>query len=234
MPPPFDFSEQADHPTNVKVFNCVANLIWSEQKDPESKTFNLPHKNIKFTRPDLVEFVKGTFQTWKRKWKVESNAELAFKQEKTESLNCQLMRRCELKQKCFKAVPKYIKKYKLNPVFTLETDLMTDEISQAETDDEDKKAPHCRQARWVSDYESDRLNVEQFADIKDSLDEILKKMKDDPKKKNKHARNRIPSVAVWPFMISDVWFNENLANNAELAEQLNMYEDNPEGFRHRA
>ncbi|KAJ6546299.1 hypothetical protein DFH09DRAFT_1507850 [Mycena vulgaris] len=244
----FDFSQNVDHPTNVKVFDQVSKLIWTEQQNPDSETFSLPHKDVKFTRSDLVEFAKGTFRTLRRKWKAEQDETLASKQAKSESDNRQLMRRRELKDNRLKAVPKYKKIKRHDPAFILETDWMTDEISQPDTDDEDKKAAHrrrlVREARLNATQTEDPLwervrpgfQSSEMQEIKDVLDAILRQ----PGKKRPRNRvrrvdlgaihNRIPAGIVWPFMVSQDWYEANVEGNPDLEEEMKMYGSDPEGF----
>ncbi|KAJ6550480.1 hypothetical protein DFH09DRAFT_1501529 [Mycena vulgaris] len=218
----FDFSQNVDHPTNVKVFDQVSKLIWTEQQNPDSETFCLPNKDVKFTRSDLVEFAKGTFRTWLRKWKLKDNR--------------------------LKAVPKYEKSKRHDPAFILETDWMTDEISQPDTDDEDKKAAHrrrlVREARLNAMQTEDPLwervrpgfQSSEMQEIKDVLDAILRQ----PGKKRPRNRvrrvdlgaihNRIPAGIVWPFMVSQDWYEANVEGNPDLEEEMKMYGSDPEGF----
>ncbi|KAJ6475198.1 hypothetical protein DFH09DRAFT_1379785 [Mycena vulgaris] len=248
----FDFSQNVDHETNIKVLDQVATLIWTEQQNTASKTFCLPHKEIKFTRSDLAEFAKGTFRTWRRKWKAEQDETLARKQAKAESENRQLMRRRELKENRLKAVPNFKKSKRRDPAFILETDWMTDEISQPNTDDEERKSAHRR--RLVREA---RLNVTQSDDplwervrpgfqssdmeeIKDALDAILKDLAKLPGKKRPrnrvrridlgHTHNRIPAGIVWPFMVSQDWYDANVEGNPDLEEEMQMHGFDPEGF----
>ncbi|KAJ7856806.1 hypothetical protein B0H14DRAFT_3448199 [Mycena olivaceomarginata] len=42
----YDFSANVDHPTNTKVIDRIADLVWSEQRDPKSSTFSLAHADV--------------------------------------------------------------------------------------------------------------------------------------------------------------------------------------------
>ncbi|KAJ7669696.1 hypothetical protein B0H17DRAFT_1142035 [Mycena rosella] len=140
----FDFNQNIDHPTNTKVIDRAAELIWKEQHDPKADTFSLLHKDVKFTLADIASFGKTNFRTWKRSWKAETDTAAAAKRARQEAKGRQTMRkkRSQLKRNRLKAPPEYKKRHKKNPAFILETDWMSDEISGPDTDDEAKKDIH--------------------------------------------------------------------------------------------
>ncbi|KAJ6562750.1 hypothetical protein DFH09DRAFT_1364289 [Mycena vulgaris] len=217
----FDFSQNVDHPTNVKVFDQVSKLIWTEQQNPDSETFSLPHKD----EPSALGVVNGRRSRTKT---------LASKQAKSEWDNRQLMRRRELKDNRLKAVPKYKKIKRHDPAFILETDWMTDEISQPDTDDEDKKAAHrrrlVREARLNATQTEDPLwervrpgfQSSEMQEIKDVLDAILRQ----PGKKR--PRNRVRRVDLGA--IHNRIPRANVEGNPDLEEEMKMYDSDPEGF----
>ncbi|KAJ7094792.1 hypothetical protein C8R44DRAFT_749377 [Mycena epipterygia] len=247
----FDFTANVDHPTNVKILERAVTLVWTEQHDPKSDTFSLPHADVKFTRDDLTEFGKTNFRSWKKNWKAENDPELARKQARTESKGRQDMRRKELKENRLKAIPEYKKKNKRDPVFVLETDWMSDELSGPDTDDEDKKKAHRHrliQTLHLAPEHQDEAIWErvrpgfqsiEFIQIKDDLDAIIK-AKNKACKKRVRARVRrvdlgnthlrLPTGTIWPFMVSQDWYDTNIEGKEELEAEMQMYKEDPEGF----
>jgi hypothetical protein len=79
----------------------------------------------------------------------------------------------------------------------------------------------------------------QCINIKDELDRIRKQPKK-VRKKNSHrttprinlgnTHSRIPTGTLWPFMVSQDWYDSTIAGSPELEEALILYARNPEGF----
>jgi hypothetical protein len=65
----------------------------SSQQDPNSSTFSLPHKDIRFTRSDLAEFGKTNYRSWKKDWKQHNDPVAAARQARQASKDRQAMRR---------------------------------------------------------------------------------------------------------------------------------------------
>ncbi|KAJ7470859.1 hypothetical protein FB451DRAFT_1559413 [Mycena latifolia] len=247
----FDFTANVDDPANVKVIDRAVHLVWTEQHDPKSKTFSLVHTDVEFTREDLTEFAKTIFRGRKRTWKAENDPELAKKKADNESKRRQEMRRKELKATRIKAVSAYKKAHKRDPVFILETNWMTDEISGPDTDDEEKRAAHRRRlvraARLGPNQQTDAVwerirpgfQSNELASIKDTLDEITTKKKKTDKKRARacvtrvnlgNTHNRLPTSTIWPFMLSQEWYDDNVDGNEDLENELQMYTTDPVGF----
>ncbi|KAJ6552642.1 hypothetical protein DFH09DRAFT_1085814 [Mycena vulgaris] len=144
-------------------------------------------------------------------WKAENNPKLAKNKAEAASRGRKEMHWKELKASHMKAVPEYKKKHKRDPVFVLETDWMSDELSSLETDDEEKKTVHRRRldqaARLCSDqqdhpvWETIRPGFQstELSDIKDELDGLK------AASKNK-------------------WYEEHVDGNEELESEMQMYE----------
>ncbi|KAJ7887815.1 hypothetical protein B0H14DRAFT_3430427 [Mycena olivaceomarginata] len=246
----YDFSANVDHPTNTKVIDRIADLVWSEQHDPKSSTFSLAHADVVFSREDLVEFAKTNFRSWKKNWKADNDPELGRKHAKAESKGRQEMRRKEATNR-LKVVPAYKKEHQRDPGFMLETDWMSDEISGPDTDDEEAKDAHRRRlirAARLDTQEKDKAVWEvvrpgfqslEMTEIKDELDKILK-AKNSAKKNRSRAsvprvrlgntHNRPPANTIWPCMLSQDWYDEQVEANRELADEIKLYMEDPEGF----
>ncbi|KAJ7436130.1 hypothetical protein FB451DRAFT_1571200 [Mycena latifolia] len=237
----FDFTANVDDPANVKVIDRAVHLVWTEQHDPKSKTFSLVHADVEFTREDLTEFAKTIFRGRKRTWKAENDPELAKKKADNESKRRQEMRRKELKATRIKAVSAYKKAHKRDPVFILETDWMTDEVSGPDTDDEEKRAAHRRRlvraARLGPNQQTDAVwerirpgfQSNELAGIKDTLDEITTKKK----KPTRSARVHVSPGSTWatPITASRLeWYDDNVDGNEVLENELQMYTTDPVGF----
>jgi hypothetical protein len=85
----------------------------------------------------------------------------------------------------------------------------------------------------------------QCADVKDELDAILKSHKKPPKVGRKlgetphrsvprvslgNTHNRIPNGTLWPFMLSQDWYDENVKGNKDLETAISIHTKNPDGF----
>ncbi|KAJ7084156.1 hypothetical protein C8R44DRAFT_894293 [Mycena epipterygia] len=247
----FDFSANVDDPANIKVIERAVHLVWTEQHNSKSTMFSLPHADVQFTREDLAKFSKTIFRGWKRTWKEETDPELAKKKAEAESKGRQNMRRKELKATRIKAVPQYKKQHKRDPAFVLETDWISDEVSGPETDDEDKKTEHRRRlvqaARLGPNHQDDPVwerirpgfQSTELSDIKDTLDSITTANRKGHKRRARpsvprvnlgNTHNRLPSGIVWPFMVSQDWYDATVEGHEELESELQMYTTDPKGF----
>ncbi|KAJ7714111.1 hypothetical protein DFH07DRAFT_863562 [Mycena maculata] len=228
----FDFRANVDDSVNEKVIDRAVHLVWTEQQDPKSKMFSLPHPDVQFTREDLHEFAKTTFRSWKRNYREESDPE--------GSKVRQDMRKKELKANRLKAILQYRKQHKHNPVFILETDWMSDEISGPDTEDEEEKRSHRRrlvQAARLGSHQQDdpvwekirpAFQANELIDIKDKLDRINAAKK---KAKKKQVRASVPRINLdWPFMVSQDWYDTHIEGNAELEDEMEFYTNDPTGF----
>ncbi|KAJ7753056.1 hypothetical protein DFH07DRAFT_824501 [Mycena maculata] len=247
----FDFRANVDDSVNEKVIDRAVHFVWTEQQDPKSKTFSLPHPDVQFTREDLHEFAKTTFRSWKRNYREESNPEVAKKKAASGSKVRQDMRKKELKANRLKAIPQYRKMHKRNPVFILETDWMSDEISGPDTEDEEEKRSHRRrlvQAARLGSHQQDdpvwekirpAFQANELIDIKDELDRINAAKKKAKKKQVRasvprinlgNTHNRPPTGKIWPFMVSQDWYDTHIEGNAELEDEMEFYTNDPTGF----
>ncbi|KAF7345918.1 hypothetical protein MVEN_01614000 [Mycena venus] len=233
----FDFTANVHSSINMKILDHAADLIWTEQSDPKAATFSLPHKDVHFTRPDILEFGKTNFRSWKKGWKGANDVAIGERQ---------------LKQNRLKAAKEYKEKYKKNPVCVLETDLMSDEISQPDTDDDAKKADHRQRlirAAQLSRAQQDqrvwevvRLEFQstECADVKDELDSIMKQRKQHGPNKPSHPpvirvnlgnkHDRLPTGKIWPFMVSKDWYDAKIRGHPERENAFSMYTKNPDEF----
>ncbi|KAJ6556976.1 hypothetical protein DFH09DRAFT_1317551 [Mycena vulgaris] len=256
-PPPtrplmtFKFSANVDHPTNVKIFARAADLIWKEQHDSAAATFSLAHKDVKFSLEDLLEFGKTNFRSWKRTWKVDKDPASAAKHKQQESRNRQLMRKKDMKQNRLKAIPAYKKKYNKDPVCILETDWMSDEISAPDTDDEQERNAHRRrlvaaappppnqpdQAIW--ELVRPGFQTTEVTTIKDELDGLRAEQKSGQKKRSRPSVPRInlgnfhlrpPTGTIYPFMVSQDWYDEHVKDDSDAENAFAVYTKNPVGF----
>ncbi|KAJ7690984.1 hypothetical protein B0H17DRAFT_1134008 [Mycena rosella] len=156
-----------------------------------------------------------------------------------------------LKSNRLKAIPEYKKKYKVDPVCVLESDWMSDTISAPDTDDEEKKTAHRRrlvQAARLNPSQQDdpvweRLHPAfqstELSDIKDELDTIRAAAKKKPKKRPRpsvprvdlgQTHDHLPTGTVWPFMVSQDWYDTNIDGHEDLEDEMRMYETDPVGF----
>ncbi|KAJ7036198.1 hypothetical protein C8F04DRAFT_1181726 [Mycena alexandri] len=249
----FDFDSNVDLPANMAVITRAADLIFKEQSDPTASTFSLPHITVRFTHSDLAHFGKTTFRGWKKKYRGEHDPEVRAKQERQASRDRQGMRRKELKQKRLKAVREYKKQHKKDPACLLETEWMSDEISEPDTDDDEKKAERRRQLRRMAGLSRAQKDTEvwevvrpgfqsvEAAEVKDELDRLSKVSKARNGRKKTANRtilrsslgnthNRHPTRKLWPFMLSRDWYDAEVVENPDLAETISLYTKNPDGF----
>lgn len=127
-------------------------------KDPTLPSFSLPHKDVKFTIADLLAFGKNNLRAWTRTHKAANDPTLAAKKKKQEASNRRIMRQREansiskhrnhphhlfqLKNRRLAVVDEYEDEYSYNPACLLVTDVMTEEISEPDTDHESTKRTH--------------------------------------------------------------------------------------------
>ncbi|KAJ7501379.1 hypothetical protein B0H11DRAFT_2275318 [Mycena galericulata] len=247
----FDFTANVDHPVNIKIITRAADLLWKEQSDTTSATFSLPHEDVRFTHSDLADFGKTNFRSWKKTWKTENDPERAAAQARQASKDRQSMRRRELKQNSLSAVKEYKKIHKKNPACILESDWMSDEISALETDDGIKKKARrqllVQKARFGPEQQTaavwevvrPEFQSLECIGIKDELDRIVKERKQKTAKKPRpsvprinlgNTHSRIPTGTLWPFMVSQDWYDATVEGNAELEQAFTVYTENPAGF----
>ncbi|KAF7339223.1 hypothetical protein MVEN_01999800 [Mycena venus] len=238
----YNFAATVEDPINVKIFNRIADLIWTEQHDPKSATFSLAHADVLFTREDLVEFAKTNFRSWKTKWRGKNDPEVAQRQAKAAQKDPE----SESNQG-----PEYKKKFKRDPICVLETDWMSDEISGPDTDDEDTKADHRRRlvkaARLGPLQQNDDVwevvrpgfQSLEMSETKDDLDKIVKEQRDNKPKRVRgrvtrisfgNTHDRLPAGTIYPFMLSQSWYDEHIEGNEELENEMKMYTKDPKGF----
>ncbi|KAJ7938589.1 hypothetical protein B0H13DRAFT_1851538 [Mycena leptocephala] len=212
-------SHTVDREANMKVIDWAADLICKEQ-------------------------------SWKD-WKQHNDPVAAARQARQASKDCQAMRRRDLKRNRLKAVKEYKKKHNKDAVCVLETNWMSDEISALDTDDDQKKANHRQrliQASRLPPAHQDRVIWEvvhpefqstECINVKDELDAIRKKQKQTSKRPSRGAvihvnlantHNRVPAGTLWPFMLSQDWYDSTIEGKPELEEVFNIYAKNPKGF----
>ncbi|KAK7029221.1 hypothetical protein R3P38DRAFT_3516313 [Favolaschia claudopus] len=250
----YNFAATVTHADNIKVFDRIADLVWTEQRDPTSSTYSLGYPNVSFTREDLLEFAETNFRSWKSKWKGEHYPEVRRKQEKAAQKDRQVLRRKELKANRLKAVSDYKQKYKRDPICILETDFMSDEISAPSADDEDTRDEHRRrlvkaahlgptqQRNDVWEVIRPGFQSVEMSKTKNDLDELVNKRRETQNKKTKRIRgrvprvnfgnthNRIPRSTLYPFMLSQPWYDEHVAGNEELEGTVMIFSKDPRGF----
>ncbi|KAF7372086.1 hypothetical protein MVEN_00066900 [Mycena venus] len=156
----YNFAATVEDPNNVKIFDRIADLVWTEQHDPKSATFSLAHADVLFTREDLVEFAKTNFRSWKTKWRGKNDPEVAQRQAKAAQKDRQDLRKKEVN------------------------------LGPPDTDDEDKKTDHQRRlvkAAHLGPLQQDDDVWEvvrpgfqslEMSQTKDDLDKIVKEQRE--------------------------------------------------------
>ncbi|KAF7359561.1 hypothetical protein MVEN_00679500 [Mycena venus] len=247
----FSFDKPVNHPNNLQILERAANLIWKEQSDPKLPTFSLPHPDVKFTLADCIAFGKTNLRSWTRSWKAQNDATLAAKKAEQESKNRRVMRQREIKSKRLSVVQKYEEEYGYNPACVLETDLMTEEHSELDTEDEAKKLTHRKMLKSKVKIDSDEDDVaiwevvrpdfqsKSLIKLKKRLDGFAKEKKLEKKKRSRALTHRvdlgktnpkIPHQTLYPFMVAKCWYLENIHDNEENAGLLDLYAEDPEGW----
>ncbi|KAG1883508.1 hypothetical protein F4604DRAFT_1677810 [Suillus subluteus] len=111
-----------------RIIDRTANIVWNEQnftymgfgKDRDAETCTLRHKDISFTKKDIVAFAKDKFWNLKHKYAEVSETEGGEQEEEA------LFARIEWTY----------------PTLLLETEYMSEELSELETDNEEEKKAH--------------------------------------------------------------------------------------------
>ncbi|KAG2045623.1 hypothetical protein BDR06DRAFT_1051460 [Suillus hirtellus] len=171
-----------------------ANIVWNEQnfmyvgfgKDREAETCTLGHKDISFTKKDIIVFTKDKFWNLKCKYAEVMDSSKRAKHQKQKVVNKR--KKC-CKQLCKdradpSVIEAYTKEYGTDPTLLLETDYMSEELSELETDNEEKKKAHHKMllcGKWF------------FNDIVEWIDKI------------RTVKDHAPEILVYPFMLSNDW-----------------------------
>ncbi|KAG2350556.1 hypothetical protein BDR05DRAFT_993938 [Suillus weaverae] len=228
----FDFSNEKGVKTtcNKMVLDHVTKIVWDEQSNNESCT--LGHNHVKFTQKDVLAFAKDKFCNLKRKYL-----------EVTDDIKRQKRQQHKLKKDCAEQdiIDAYIKAYGIDPTPILETEYMSEEISQLDTDDDaglkDSNAEDgvvvwevvCEAWRSV-DF---NLTIEQLDKIRWSV------RRESGQAKRGHTKrvnlgtlkNDALDIMVYPFMISTDWLVAY--NTANPGIPLQVKAKNPPGFGHQ-
>ncbi|KAJ7156773.1 hypothetical protein C8R46DRAFT_1294520 [Mycena filopes] len=201
IPPQVSIIDPRFH-TPAHVDN-TAGRIAALERSYLSGILSLSHPQVHFTRADLFAFGKTNFRSWRRKWKGKDDADVAARQTRQASKDRRVMRRKELKSNRLGAVKQYKKTNdNKNPACILETDWMTDAISQLDTKDEAKKDDHKKSLREAAHLEpDDRQPVWELVrpvfqsaeciEVKAELDDIVKAQKAKLKKAPRASAIRV-------------------------------------------
>ncbi|KAG1882056.1 hypothetical protein F4604DRAFT_1678507 [Suillus subluteus] len=123
-----DLREGVQAMRNKKIIDRAANIVWNEQnftyvgfgKDRDAETCTLRHKDISFMKKDIVAFAKDKFWNLKRKYAEVSETEGGEQEEEVPFARIEWT---------------YL-------TLLLETEYMSEELSELETDNEEEKKAH--------------------------------------------------------------------------------------------
>ncbi|KAG1881235.1 hypothetical protein F4604DRAFT_1922241 [Suillus subluteus] len=138
----FDFAADVSAPANQTICERATGIVWSEQQ-PAEKTSNLTHKDVKFNKADVLAFTKDKFRNYKRKYEERTHEEKGKKRQVTKRRTKWRERQRKRKNDRLKAIKLFKKQNEgHDPSALLETDFMSDELSQLDTDNEARKRTH--------------------------------------------------------------------------------------------
>ncbi|KAG1766507.1 hypothetical protein EV702DRAFT_1050674 [Suillus placidus] len=203
-----------------------ANIVWNEQnftymgfgKDCDAETCTIRHKDISFTKKDIVAFTKDKFRNLKHKYAKCQKQKVVNKRKKRHKQLC--------KDRADPSVIEaYTKEYGADPALLLETEYMSEEISELKTDNEEAKKAHhkilLQKAGFIGSDKEDAVVWEVFNDIVEWINKIrhvnIGTVKD-------HA----PEIPVYPFMLSNNWLAK--FNHENPGTSLDIKTCNPRGF----
>ncbi|KAG2133011.1 hypothetical protein DEU56DRAFT_914036 [Suillus clintonianus] len=179
---------------NKKIIDRAANIVWNEQHDHDAETCTLGHKDVSFTKKDIVAFAKDKFRNLKRKYAEVTDSSKRAKRQKQKVVN-------KRKKRHPSVIEAYTKEYGADPTLLLETEYMSEEISELETDNKEKKKAHhkilLQKAGFVGSDEEDAVVWEvvrqewrskDFNDIVERIDKIRRRLRHEAKNKRVHTK----------------------------------------------
>ncbi|KAG2151460.1 hypothetical protein DEU56DRAFT_908308 [Suillus clintonianus] len=246
----FDFTADVSAPANQTVCERAAGIVWSEQQ-PVEKTSNLTHKDVKFNKADVLAFAKDKFRNYKRKYEERTHEEKGKKRQVTKRRTKRRERQRKRKNDRLKAIKLFKKRNEgQDPSALLETDFMSDELSQLDTDNEARKRTRREELEKAAQlttaevkdgvaiwevvrhgYRSKELNT-----IMDKLDDIRAEQR--KKMGNNTTRTRRvnlgntnpapPQLPIFPFMLDTDWYKTYMADNP--GATVAVLKKDPAGF----
>ncbi|KAG1803020.1 uncharacterized protein BJ212DRAFT_1487237 [Suillus subaureus] len=143
----------------------------------------------------------------------------------------------------------YTKEYGTDLTLLLETEYMSEELSELETDNEEEKKAHhkilLQKAGFIGSDEEDAVVWEvvrqewrskDFNDIVEQIDKIRQRLHQEVKNKQVHTKHvnigtvkdHAPEIPVYPFMLSNDWLAK--FNQENPGTSLDIKTCNPRGF----
>ncbi|KAG1817262.1 uncharacterized protein BJ212DRAFT_1299401 [Suillus subaureus] len=140
---------------NKKIIDHAANIVWNEQNDCDAETCTLGHK-------DIIAFAKDKFLNLK---------------DSSKRAKCQKQKVVNKRKKHYPSVIEaYTKEYGADLTLLLETEYMSEELSELETDNEEEKKAHhkilLQKAGFIGSDEEDAVVWEVFNDIMERINKI--------------------------------------------------------------
>ncbi|KAG0703215.1 hypothetical protein DFH29DRAFT_998670 [Suillus ampliporus] len=194
-------------------------------KDRDAETCTLRHKDISFTKKNIVAFTKDKFRNLKRKYAEVTDSSKQAKRQKQKVVNKRKKRRKQLcKDRADPSVIKaYTKEYGADLTLLLETEYMSEEISELETDNEEEKKAHhkilLQKAGFIGSDKEDAVVWEVVRQEWRSKDWI---------NKIRTVKDHTPEIPVFPFMLSNNWLAK--FNHENPGTSLDIKMCNPRGF----
>ncbi|KAH9923574.1 hypothetical protein B0H21DRAFT_826820 [Amylocystis lapponica] len=246
----FDFvsTHGVRKPANARVIQRAVDLVFTDETNPDTRT--ITHPTVQFTKPDLAEFAKSKFRTWRKCYlnRVDEEKNAAAIVHQAKNKRHRRRQQAWLRKLRASQVEKYLKKYGVNPEPLLHTDWMSEQVSGWSDDEESQSARRKLLAERASltpaDIESGTKVLERrqlawrsaaLTLVYARLDELViayRKRSANPTidkyKRINLGRPRLdaPDTKVYPFAISARWIRGHLEDVAT----IDTFKNNPAGF----
>ncbi|KAG1861530.1 hypothetical protein DFJ58DRAFT_839674 [Suillus subalutaceus] len=193
----FDFRADVSAPQNSNICEIAAEIVWMEQQ-ANKESFNLMHKDINFNKANILMFTKDKFRNYKCKYDERTHVEKG----KTCQMNEGRLKAIKLFKKCNDGQ---------DPSLLMETDFMSEEVSQLDTDDD-------------------------FNSVMDKLDQIRAEQRKKAGNKatctrciNLNNKNTAPpQQPIFPFMLNMDWYKAYVDDNPGM--KVVVLKKDPIGF----
>ncbi|KAL5521121.1 hypothetical protein ACEPAG_9043 [Sanghuangporus baumii] len=247
-----DLSESVEHFANGLLIEQAVHIVDNDQEKSETRV--VTDDTVQYSRDDLRELAKAQLRKWRRQFKINTNPNEKKKHDLRNLRNTRRQRRSQLKEDRLKVVKAYKRKFGASPTCLLETDYMSEYVSQKDDGNEQEKEDYKKKLQQAARLTEAQIRAKvpvwerrqplfrssELNKVYEELDKLVEERL--AKKKKTHIRVPrvcfndvfvdVPPVKTYPFMIDEMWYEDHV-HDTSFEAQLQHYARDPAGFGSR-